>query len=192
MPSMQRRQLLHLGWAAGMAGLLSTASANAAAAAASEPGTVLLMRHAQTDPGTGDPPGFALGQCSTQRNLSAEGRAQAKRIGVLLQQQGLGPQRVRSSAWCRCLDTATLAFGKVEPWEALNSFFEGGDTQGAQTAALRKALAAVPAGQVEVWVTHQVNITALTGVYPASGEVLVLRKGNAADGVPAVLRRIKG
>lgn len=191
MPSMQRRQLLHLGWAAGMAGLLSTASANATAAGAAEPGTVLLMRHAQTDPGTGDPPGFALGQCSTQRNLSAEGRAQAKRIGALLQQQGLVPQRVRSSAWCRCLDTATLAFGKVEPWEALNSFFERGDTQGAQTAALRKALAAVPAGQVEVWVTHQVNITALTGVYPASGEVLVLRKGNAADGAPVVLRRIR-
>ncbi|GKT22981.1 hypothetical protein [Acidovorax sp. SUPP3334] len=90
-----------------MAGLLQSTAhpvANADAIAA-EPGTVLLMRHAQTDPGTGDPPGFALGQCSTQRNLSAEGRAQAKRIGVLLQHQGLAPQRVRSSAWCRCLDS---------------------------------------------------------------------------------------
>ncbi len=187
MPGMQRRQLLlHLGWAAGTAGLLRPT------AHAAEPGTVLLMRHAQTDPGTGDPPGFALGQCSTQRNLSADGRAQARRIGALLKQQGLTPQRVRSSAWCRCQDTATLAFGQMEPWEALNSFFEGGDTQGAQTAALRKALAAVPAGQVEAWVTHQVNITALTGIYPASGEVLVLRRGDGADGAPMVVRRIKG
>lgn len=191
MDRMQRRQLLRLGSAASLAGALFSTAASSSYAA-TEPGTVLLMRHAQTDPGTGDPPGFALGQCSTQRNLSAEGRAQAQRIGALLKQQGLAPQRVRSSAWCRCQDTAMLAFGQMEPWDALNSFFDGGDTQGAQTAALRKALAAVPTGQVEVWVTHQVNITALTGIYPASGEVLVLRRGDGVDGAPMVLRRIKG
>ena len=137
-------------------------------------GRVLLLRHAQTVPGIGDPPQFRLGDCATQRNLSDEGRAQARRLGPLLAARGLTPQQVRSSQWCRCTDTAQLAFGRAEPWPALNSFFQGQGDRDRQTAALRAALAAVPPGRIEAWVTHMVNITALTGEGVAMGEVLVL------------------
>jgi phosphohistidine phosphatase SixA len=143
--------------------------------------TVLLLRHAQTEPGIGDPPGFVLGQCSTQRNLSDAGREQARKLGAALRARGLTPQRVRSSRWCRCLDTARLAFGSVEPWPALDSLFGDRDRVDAQTAELRRALAALPGGRVEAWVTHQVNISALVGGGAAMGEVLLLRAGEVIE-----------
>jgi len=143
--------------------------------------TVLLLRHAQTDPGVGDPPGFVLGQCRTQRNLSDAGREQARKLGAALSARGLAPQRVRSSRWCRCLDTARLAFGSVEAWPALDSFFDDRDRADAQTTELRRALAALPGGRVEAWVTHQVNISALTGGAAAMGEVLLLRGGEIIE-----------
>jgi phosphohistidine phosphatase SixA len=142
-------------------------------------GLVLLIRHAQTVPGLGDPPGFRLGECSTQRNLSDAGRDQARRMGSAIKARGLQPQQVRSSAWCRCIDTAELAFGSHSPWPALNSFFDEPAAGAAAAQALRDALSAVKPGTVEAWVTHQVNITALTGVFPGMGEVLMLRGGQA-------------
>ncbi len=137
-------------------------------------GCAVLLRHAQTDPGVGDPPGFRVDQCSSQRNLSDEGRAQSARIGQWFQSRGLQPRAVRSSAWCRCMDTARLAFGRSVAWPALNSFFGGPERRDTQTAQLRAALAAIPAGQFEVWVTHQVNISALSGEGTSMGEALVL------------------
>lgn len=137
----------------------------------------LLLRHASTTAGIGDPPGFQLAQCSTQRNLSDEGRAQAQRIGAWFKQRGLAPQAVRSSAWCRCKDTADLAFGQHLVWEPLNSTFDDARRAASAaegTAALRTALAAIPVGRFEVWVTHQVNITALTGESTGMGEGLVV------------------
>lgn len=139
-------------------------------------GCAVLLRHAQTDPGVGDPPGFRLDQCSSQRNLSAEGRAQAARIGQWFKTRDLQPRAVQSSAWCRCVDSAELAFGRHVLWPALNSFFAASDTREAQTAQLRAALAIIPVGQFEVWVTHQVNITALTGEGTSMGEALVVDK----------------
>jgi broad specificity phosphatase PhoE len=143
--------------------------------------TVLLLRHAQTEPGVGDPPGYLLDQCNTQRNLSDAGREQARRLGAGLRARGLQPQRVRSSRWCRCLDTARLAFGRVEPWPALDSFFDDRGRADAQTTELRRALNTWPAGRVEAWVTHQVNISALTGSGAAMGEVLLLRGGEVVE-----------
>jgi broad specificity phosphatase PhoE len=143
--------------------------------------TVLLLRHAQTEPGIGDPPGFVPGQCNTQRNLSDAGREQARRLGAALRARGLVPQRVRSSRWCRCLDTARLAFGSVEPWPALDSFFGDRGRVDAQTTEVRRSLAALPGGRVEAWVTHQVNISALTGGGAAMGEVLLLRAGEVIE-----------
>ena len=137
-------------------------------------GCAVLLRHAQTDPGVGDPPGFRLDQCSSQRNLSDEGRAQSARIGQWFMTRGLQPRAVKSSAWCRCQDTADLAFGRHAVWPALNSFFGEDDSKGAQTAALRAGLARIAARQFEVWVTHQVNITALTGEGMAMGEALIV------------------
>ena len=137
-------------------------------------GCAVLLRHAQTDPGVGDPPGFRLDQCSSQRNLSDEGRIQAARIGLWFKSRDLQPRAVKSSAWCRCQDTADLAFGDHAVWPALNSFFGEANSSGAQTAALRVELARITAGQFEVWVTHQVNITALTGEGMAMGEALIV------------------
>jgi phosphohistidine phosphatase SixA len=158
--------------------LLAAATAWARTPAAQTPsqgGIALLIRHAATEPGVGDPPGMRLGACATQRNLSAAGRAQAERLGPWLAAAGHVPQAVRSSRWCRCLDTARLAFGRVEPWDALDSFFDDRGREPAQTAALRQALAALPAGRVEAWVTHMVNIQALAGEAVAMGELLVVR-----------------
>ena len=135
---------------------------------------VLLLRHAQTDPGVGDPPGWRLGDCASQRNLSAAGRAQAAAIGTLLRKQRLTPRAVRSSPWCRCIDTAQLAFGRAEPWAALASFFDDRSSEPAQTSSLLEALAKVPASGFEVWVTHMVNIVALSGESVLMGEGLVV------------------
>ena len=136
---------------------------------------VALIRHAEA-PGVGDPAGFKLGDCSTQRNLSDQGRRQAKDAGALFRSKGIASATVYSSQWCRCLDTASgLELGPVVPQPALNSFFEESARGGEQTAALRRLIRERPAGKPLVMVTHQVNITALSGVYPQSGEIVVLR-----------------
>jgi phosphohistidine phosphatase SixA len=140
-------------------------------------GCVLMLRHAQTEAGVGDPPNFQLGQCSTQRNLSDEGKAQSRRIGQWFAARKLAIGSVQSSAWCRCIDTATLAFGHYELLPALNSTFDSRSNQAAQTDALRERLKGIRAGQFEVWVTHQVNISALTGEGPAMGEAFVVKLG---------------
>ena len=137
-------------------------------------GGVLLIRHAATEAGIGDPPGFVLGQCRTQRNLSEAGRQASRAFGAWLQTQHFKPDAVRSSQWCRCQDTARLAFGAYEDWPALNSTFAGQGNPALQQQALRERLQALPAGRTEVWVTHQVIMTGLTGAYPGLGEGFVV------------------
>ena len=139
-------------------------------------GGVLLIRHAATEPGLGDPPEFVLGQCRTQRNLSEEGRQASRQLGLAFRQLGIQPDAVRSSQWCRCQDTARLAFGQFEDWPALNSTFAGQGDAAAQQAALRQRLQNLPLGRMEVWVTHQVNMTALTDAYPAMGEGFLVNR----------------
>jgi len=143
-------------------------------------GCVLLLRHAQTVPGIGDPPGWRLDVCATQRNLSDEGRAQSARLGAMLTRAGVPLGPIRSSRWCRCLDTARLAFGRVEPWPALDSFFEDRSTAAERTEQLRAWALAFRGPANAVLVTHQVNATALTGDWLAMGEVLVLRPERGA------------
>ena len=135
---------------------------------------VLLLRHAQTEPGIGDPPNYRLDQCHTQRNLSADGRAQSRRIGQWFKDRKLQAKAVQSSAWCRCKDTAEIAFGAYTVQPALGSFFDDRSLEAGQTQALRAMLKAVPSGQFEVWVSHQVNITSLTGEVPAMGEGFIV------------------
>jgi len=138
-------------------------------------GVVIALRHALA-PGTFDPPGFKLGDCSTQRNLNEDGREQARLIGLWMRQQKLTPSPVRSSPWCRCIDTATLAFGRAEPWAALSSPTGAPDDQRqARQALLQAALKTVPFGRFEAWVTHQFVLADLAGTRTASGEALVLR-----------------
>lgn len=139
------------------------------------PRTIVLFRHAEA-PGTGDPPNFKLGDCSTQRNLSEAGRAQARRIGDAFRTRGTEVGKVISSEWCRCVETAELAFpGRVETAAAFNSFFERRSREAAQTAEAKKLLAAWTGPGVLVVITHQVNITALSGEVPSSGEGIIVR-----------------
>ena len=144
-----------------------------------EGGHEVMLRHA-TAPGVGDPENFRLGDCATQRNLSAEGRAQARRLGERLRAHGLHDADVYSSQWCRCLETAKLLdLGPVEPLPALNSFFARPGDRAPNLEALRRFLADLPPdGPPVVLVTHQVTIAAITGRAAASGEAIVL----AADG----------
>jgi len=136
---------------------------------------VALIRHAEA-PGTGDPAGFKLDDCATQRNLSDAGRRQARRIGAALRENGIAGARVLSSRWCRCLETARLLeLGPVEPFPPLDSFFSHPERGPAQTAALRESLRGPGNSLPRVLVTHQVNITAMTGVVPRSGEMIVVR-----------------
>jgi hypothetical protein len=153
-------------------------------------GSVIAFRHALA-PGTFDPPGFRLGDCTTQRNLSDEGRAQARRIGQWFATRSLRPARVRTSPWCRCVDTAQLAFGQAEPWPALGSPRGATEETNAESLrSLRRELgrAAREPGRFEAWVTHMFVLADLTGQNSSSGEGLVLQA--AADGTPRVLGRL--
>ena len=136
---------------------------------------VMLMRHALA-PGAGDPASFRPGDCSTQRNLSAAGRAQAIRAGERIRAFGASEVDVCSSRWCRARDTADLlAIGKVTPLPLLDSFFRDASVAEVRARQTLEWLRQRPPGRSVLLVTHQVNITALTGVFPASGEMLVLR-----------------
>ena len=139
-------------------------------------GCAVVLRHAETVPGTGDPPGFKLGDCRTQRNLSTGGQAASRRLGEWFGSRGLQPVAVRASAWCRCIDTARLAFGQAQVWAPLNSVFNDRVTLPDQTQQLRQALAGLKDGEFEVWVSHQVNITTLSGEYLAMGEGCLLNR----------------
>ena len=153
-------------------------------------GLIVLVRHAEA-PGVGDPANFQLRDCATQRNLDANGRQQARRIGGELRLLGIQQAVVYSSQWCRCLETARLLdIGPVQELPALNSFFNRRDEQDAQVASLRKFLAGLPSdGAPVVLVTHQVVVTALAGVQPASGESVLLRANGMGE--PPVEGRIK-
>lgn len=159
-------------------------------------GQVVVMRHARTVPGFGDPPGFRLGDCATQRNLSEAGREEARRIGAEFRDRGVPVGRVLSSRWCRCLETARLAFGTAEPWAPLDSFFDDRSREPDQTRQVRRRVGEHRASENLVLVTHQVNITALTGISPAQGEMVILTP--SADGSfrtagrlrPAAARRL--
>lgn len=149
---------------------------------------VLILRHA-TAPGYADPPGFVLEDCATQRNLDEAGRSEAKRWGDLLRQNGVSSPRILSSRWCRALETARrMALAPVEPVAVLDSFFDRPGQGATQTAALRRLINSLPPEPPVVLVTHQVNITALTGVFPRSGEGIVLAL--PVNDPPHVLARI--
>ncbi|EKV30341.1 Phosphoglycerate mutase family protein [Caenispirillum salinarum AK4] len=141
-----------------------------------EGGHVVLVRHALA-PGTGDPSNFALDDCSTQRNLNDTGRRQARDTGDAFRAHDVPVSRVLTSQWCRCVETAELLdLAPVEEEPLLNSFFRDRSRGPAQIAGLEDLIAGLPRdGGTVVMVTHQVVITGLTDVFPASGEMVVLR-----------------
>jgi broad specificity phosphatase PhoE len=141
-------------------------------------GGVLLIRHAAA-PGTGDPAGFRLGNCETQRNLSDGGREQARAIGDWLRDHGIERAHVYSSQWCRCLETAELLdLGPVVELPGLNSFYDRPQDREPNLAAVRGFLKAPPPpGELLILVTHQVTISALTGEFTASGHGVLATLG---------------
>ena len=139
---------------------------------------VLLMRHADA-PGVGDPPGYRLDQCSTQRNLGEVGRQQSVLIGRWLTAQGVSTPKVFSSAWCRCVDTGRLlALGSVTVEPSLNSFFDDMSLATSQTASLQRFITAslkAHPKQPLILVTHHVNIQSLTGRAVSVGDMVLVR-----------------
>ena len=142
-----------------------------------EPDAVTVMRHAIA-PGTGDPSGFTLGDCSTQRNLDERGREQARKIGEAFRERGIVFDRVLTSQWCRTRETSELlGVGPVADAPPLNSFFQDFSTRDRQT---RETLEMIEGTEDRLMlVTHQVNISALTGQGTRSGEILVIRLSDA-------------
>jgi broad specificity phosphatase PhoE len=138
-------------------------------------GQVLFVRHAQTTPGFGDPPGFKLEDCATQRNLSNEGRAQAQRMGAALRKRGVPIGEVLSSPWCRCMETAQLAFGGAKVWAPLANLHARHENAAKQIHALRPRIAAHKGERNLVLVAHGSVASALFGEHLAMGEILVLK-----------------
>ena len=133
-------------------------------------GNVLLIRHALA-PGFGDPQNFDLNNCSTQRNLDGEGREQAFRIGEKIKAARIKFSKIYSSQWCRCLETAVyMNLGQITEEPGLNSFFQGIVPKDKTLSILRKRLESVEAKQkLVLMITHQVTITAVTGITVSSG-----------------------
>lgn len=192
MKAMNRRTFVTQGWAAafGLMACHTPLVAQATGLSAMPPGAgdgrVLLLRHGRA-PGTFDPPSFALGDCRTQRNLSAEGRVQAQAIGQWFTRHGPPVATVRSSPWCRCMDTARLAWGRAEAWAPLGSPVGlAPAAQQQQLQTLRDALQVVTKqGGLHVWVSHMFVQQDLTGQSTAAGEGLLIQAGG--DGAVRVL-----
>lgn len=139
---------------------------------------VLFMRHADA-PGFGDPPGYKLDQCSTQRNLGDAGRKQSVAIGNWLRTQGVTVARVMSSAWCRCIDTAKLLnLGAVSVESSIGSFFDDMSLAKSQTQEMQKMIAAQLNKHQStplILVTHHVNIEAYTGKVVNVGDMVLVK-----------------
>jgi phosphohistidine phosphatase SixA len=149
-----------------------------------QPRVVLMMRHAYA-PGFSDPANFVLGQCATQRNLNQEGIEQAKKIGLWLKGQGVTEAKVFTSPWCRCVDTAThLNYGPLVTLPALGSTFIQSDPYSPARASLTQWMKTQldrERGAPIIMVTHQVNITAYTGVNTGTGDMVIVQVNSQGD-----------
>lgn len=161
--------------------------ADEALALLAEPGVHAIMRHAKA-PGISDPSIFVLDDCATQRNLNWQGRVQASRTGHALRDAGVKIDRVLTSQWCRCRETAKLlGLGPTEDAPALNSYYEARQRRIRQTAALRQVIEAAK-GETLMMVTHQVNISGLLALATASAEIRVFRlTGSGAEALGSFL-----
>ena len=137
---------------------------------------IALIRHALA-PGFSDPDDFSVKDCSTQRNLNNVGRNQARIIGNQFRAVGIHTALVYSSQWCRCLETASLLeLGPVNELISLNSFFKNANRRNLQTDVTKSWITRAPLTIPTVLITHQVNITALTGYMPSSGEIVFVKR----------------
>jgi phosphohistidine phosphatase SixA len=155
-------------------------------------GAALLMRHTQTVAGVGDPPGWRLGQCATQRNLDERGIAHAQRIGHWFEARRLTVATVRNSPWCRARDTARLAFGRSEDWAPLSNIFEDRSGADAQADAVHAFVRSMKPGVLAVLVSHGITIAHIVGggISLATGESVVVRAGGSVDAPLGVIGRL--
>ena len=139
-----------------------------------EGGKLIFIRHAIA-PGGGDPIDFNILRCETQRNLSKEGIAQSKNIGKFFSKNNIKIDKVLSSEWCRCKQTAQYAFNKYEPKSFLNSFFSTkfASNKNKQIYDLKKYIEEWKGNKNLVFVTHYVVIRELLGYAPSSGEIII-------------------
>ena len=137
-------------------------------------GHVVLIRHAATVPGIGDPPGFTLDACSTQRNLFGAGRESARRIGAVFRSHAIPIADLLSCRWCRCLHTAQLAFERAHPAPMIDSMFNDDDAaRQRKLSEIRAFMKAYRAQGNLILVTHDVNIRALVGEAVAQGDMVL-------------------
>ena len=155
-------------------------------------GAAVLMRHTQTTPGAGDPPGWQLGQCQSQRNLAPSGIEHAKRIGGWFVANDLRVSRVRNSPWCRTRDTAMLAFDRHEDWAALSNIFEDRSAADAQAAQVNAYVKSLQPGELVVLVSHGTTIGHIVPGHGglAPGEAVVVRAAAGVGAPLAVLGRL--
>lgn len=144
---------------------------------------IIIFRHALA-PGIGDPEGFELTSCPTQRILSEQGRQQAIEMGNNLRKMGIKEAEVFSSEWCRCLETAELlGFGSPQKLQALNSFFHP-INRGLKDQFLRDWQAHIVQQKTDkprIYITHQVNISGLLDTFMSSGDGLIVEVTEAGD-----------
>lgn len=146
-------------------------------AALANGGHVALIRHGNAPPGYGgDPPGFKIDECATQRNLDDQGRGEARALGEAFRAHGVRVDRVLSSPWCRCLDTARLmAVGSVESsWALVPDPPRSADVR---LRELRQLVASWRGPGTLVLVTHALTVRALLGFLPNQGEIVVVKPG---------------
>ena len=145
---------------------------------AQEGNKIILIRHSLA-PGGGDPPGFKINDCKTQRNLNRKGINQSKKIGKLFKKNKVPVDQVLSSQWCRCKDTAKYAFGNYKEFTALNSTFQQpfNKNEGKQLRELYKFVKKWNGkGKNLILITHYSIITAVTNAVPSSGEIVIADK----------------
>jgi len=140
-------------------------------------GNLIFIRHAYA-PGSGDPNNFDISDCKTQRNLSNRGRAQAKKIGSFFEENNFPIDKVYSSEWCRCKETASIAFNKFKTKNFLNSFFSSQFTKNKdhQMKKLKKFIKNWDDNKNLIFVTHYVVISESLNYTPSSGEIVVSSK----------------
>ena len=135
---------------------------------------VVLIRHAETDMEQRDQAGAPMTDCSRQRNLTDGGREDSRLIGAVFHARAIPVGRVLSSDYCRCLETAQLAFGRVEPWLPLQQALSDKEEQARRAAEIRALASEPPPGGNLILVSHQYTIRVLTGVQIGEGELLIL------------------
>ena len=137
-------------------------------------GNIIFIRHAIA-PGNGDPDNFDLKDCSTQRNLSKNGIEQSKKIGEFFKDNKIKVEKVLSSEWCRCKDTAKFAFKNFEVFSSLNSFYDAkfADKKEEQIKNLKKYVKEWKGEDNLVLITHYVVILAVLDKVTSSGEILI-------------------